>query len=448
MAPVVRIEPNDNQALLMFDNARKDLEDNGWLTFVQRFEGFNLVVAQQFAMTFDGCRAKVGDIQLEIDEEFISSATGLPATGQRWFKNSKVEEVPWPLLFLSRKVTSCDRGMPISSLKPRWHDTLMVVKQFVTCEGRYGLVFLYHLRLLMNFMGYSLNMPFYFQRSLYKMSKRFKKEKADSSLFHYGLIKLIIVHYLSLHGDSWRAFIARNGFDDTDPVQVDKPVVNETKAEPPVPFHILLPSPKPSVDPAIDLPDVGTEKAEAIKKPMSKKAKANPTANAKGKKNARLISRMARNKPKPSAESKPIVLSEDSDSDVERFLASEYPYSQGLCPEPPYDFVTNLPPCLRNDPSYPGIKLPNETLSHMSKPSPALSKPTQSSCDQCDLWLERYYIDVPLLQSKIQSLESQVAVLTSQRDQLQATDKKQKTTGSILFKNVESATAVINSKLL
>jgi hypothetical protein len=149
----------------------------------------------------------------------------------------------------------------------------------------------------------------------------------------------------------------------------------------------------------------------------------------------------------PLLSQKPIILSEDSDSDIERFLASEYPYSQGLCPEPPYDFVTNLPPCLRNNPSYPGIKLPNETLGNIIKPSPALSKPTQSSCDQCDLWLERYYIDVPLLQSKIQSLESQVAVLTSQRDQLQATDKKQKTTGSIVFKNVESATAVINSKL-
>jgi hypothetical protein len=192
---------------------------------------------------------------------------------------------------------------------------------------------------------------------------------------------------------------------------------------------------------------LGTEKAEIIKRPVSKNPKANPTANAKGKKNARLISRMARNKPKPSAESKPIILSEDSDSDIERFLANEYPYSQGLCPEPPYDFMTNLPPCLRNNPSYPGIKFSNETLSNTSKPSPALSTPTQPSCDQCDLWLERYYIDVPLLQSKIQSLESQVAVLTSQRDQLQATDKKQKTTGSIVFKNVESATTVINSKL-
>jgi hypothetical protein len=82
-----------------------------------------------------------------------------------------------------------------------------------------------------------------------------------------------------------------------------------------MPFHILLPSPKPSVDTAIDLPDVGTEKVEAIKNPASKRAKANPTANAKGKKNTQLISRMARNKPKPSAESKPIILSEDSDSE-------------------------------------------------------------------------------------------------------------------------------------
>jgi hypothetical protein len=59
------------------------------------------MVAQQFTLTFDGCRAKVGDIQLELNEEFISSATGLAATGQRWFKNSKVDEVPWPLLFVS-----------------------------------------------------------------------------------------------------------------------------------------------------------------------------------------------------------------------------------------------------------------------------------------------------------------------------------------------------------
>ena len=68
MAPIMWVEPNGNQALLMFDNACQDLADSGWLTFVKLFEGFNLCVAWQFSMTFDGCRAKVGDIQLEIDE--------------------------------------------------------------------------------------------------------------------------------------------------------------------------------------------------------------------------------------------------------------------------------------------------------------------------------------------------------------------------------------------
>ena len=82
MALVVRDEPNGSQDLLMFESAHSDLEENGWLPFIQKFEGFNLCVARQFALTFDGCRAKVDDIQLEIDEQFISHATSLPATGQ------------------------------------------------------------------------------------------------------------------------------------------------------------------------------------------------------------------------------------------------------------------------------------------------------------------------------------------------------------------------------
>ena len=64
-----------------------------------------------------------------------------------------------------------------------------------------------------------------------------------------------------------------------------------------------------------------------IAKPTAKKPKAKTSDNSKGKKNARLISRMARNKPRTPANSEPIVVSEDSDSEIEHFLANEYPYS-------------------------------------------------------------------------------------------------------------------------
>jgi hypothetical protein len=145
MAPVVRSKPNGCQALLTFDGAYSDLEEYGWLSFIKKFDGFNTSVARQFALSFDGCRAKVGDVQLEITEQSLSLATGLPVKGQKWSKSYKVCDVPWTLLFRSRTVRSCNKGLPAKMLKPRWHDLLMILKKFITCEGRYGFVFLFHL---------------------------------------------------------------------------------------------------------------------------------------------------------------------------------------------------------------------------------------------------------------------------------------------------------------
>jgi hypothetical protein len=74
--------------LLSFDNARDDFEKNGWRVFVEKFEGFNLRVAQEFALTFDGCRAKIGDIQLE------KILLGKPPVYQLWDKNgSKIQRL-------------------------------------------------------------------------------------------------------------------------------------------------------------------------------------------------------------------------------------------------------------------------------------------------------------------------------------------------------------------
>ena len=169
-------------------------------------------------------------------------------------------------------------------------------------------------------------------------------------------------------------------------------MVTESKPIPPVPYNILLPKPKPNSP--TNLPMVVTKLAE-VDKPATKQPKTKTNANSRGKKNARLISRMARNKPKSPANSEPIMVSENSDSEIERFLANEYPYSEGLCDKPPYDFVKNLPPCLRDDPNFPGIELPRGTLGDSSKPSAA--QLVVPPCDQCGLWLERYYLDMPML---------------------------------------------------
>jgi hypothetical protein len=154
MAPVVRVEPNGSQTLTLYEDVSEYLQSQGWLEFLNKFQGYNLQEAQEFALSFDGCRAKVGDVQIEITEEFLSPTTGLPLNGKKWFKNSKLEEVSWSLFFTSQKIQCCDKGMPISLLNTRWHGLLVVLRQFVTCEGRFGLVFLYHIIMLMNFIGF------------------------------------------------------------------------------------------------------------------------------------------------------------------------------------------------------------------------------------------------------------------------------------------------------
>jgi hypothetical protein len=294
----------------------------------------------------------------------------------------------------------------------------------------------------MVFIGYELNMPHYLHRNLFQMAKRYKRNQADTSLFHFGLIKMLLVYELGLCRDCWSDFPSRNSFEDSTPPQVDKPMVTKGKSVPPVPYSTLLP--KPLLDSPMDLPNSVTQRVE-FPKPVAKNPKAKTGANSKGKKNARLISRMARNKPRPPINPEPIVVSEDSDSEIEHFLANEYPYSEGLCDKPLYDFVKNLPPFLQDDPNFPGIEMPRGTLGDSSKPSP--SQPVVPPCDQCGLWLERYYLDVSMLQSRIHALEDQVEKLTSHNAKVQPTDKKQRTTGSILFKNVESATEIVNSKL-
>jgi hypothetical protein len=113
MAPIFQIEMNGSQMLLFHDDAVRDLKGQGWDTFIKRFEGYNLHVAKEFAQTFDGNRAKVGDIQLDVTEEFVRESIGLPITGQKWFKNLKIEEVPWGLFMTSRKIDCCEKGIHV-----------------------------------------------------------------------------------------------------------------------------------------------------------------------------------------------------------------------------------------------------------------------------------------------------------------------------------------------
>jgi hypothetical protein len=113
-----------------------------------------------------------------------------------------------------------------------------------------------------------------------------------------------------------------------------------------------------------------------------------------------------------------IEVNKSSDSEIDKFLAEEDPVSFGPHPNRPYNFVDNLPPCLQDNPEFPGVQLCNKSTIRMEGPPihnlvRSDANATQSQCDVCLSWINRYYTDVPFLQSRVKFLKDQVDVLTN-----------------------------------
>jgi hypothetical protein len=132
------------------------------------------------------------------------------------------------------------------------------------------------------------------------MGKQFKRKKSDSSLFHHGLIKIIMVHQLQLNNDCWDAFVLRNSFGNSELGQVDKPVIIETLVKPTIspsflmtcdPISNLEPSTYPdSTQPDTQLDSYSKSCTKAVKKLIGKKFRGSVDINYKNKKANRWVS--------------------------------------------------------------------------------------------------------------------------------------------------------------
>ena len=129
------------------------IEEVGLKGFFEKFQGFDNEVTLQFAKGFDGKITQIGNFVMAVNEKTIARATGFPLEGEKWFKN-KVIDKQLALQFLKQthhsQVDSI-RGVPRSWFKDQWCNILFIIQKYLTCEGRYSITFLYHVRLLLHF---------------------------------------------------------------------------------------------------------------------------------------------------------------------------------------------------------------------------------------------------------------------------------------------------------
>lgn len=188
-----------------------------WLKFIQKFRGYNKEVTKSFARSFNGQTAEVGDLKFTVTEATIAAATSLPQEGERWFKNRGVEDQIWKTILQNPGMDTSifTKGIPVHRIKEEWSPLLLLIQKFITCEGRFGSMYMYHARLMMNFMeGYNHNLPYFLLSSLKKMSFTVQKHvgNIEPHLYDHGFIKILIEEQLKSTKDTWEKFLTRNHF--------------------------------------------------------------------------------------------------------------------------------------------------------------------------------------------------------------------------------------------
>jgi hypothetical protein len=102
------------------------------------------------------------------------------------------------------------KGVPRSHLVEGFDKMLKIIQRYFTCEGRFNMIYQYHIRLFLHFTGKdSMNIPFYLLRSMGKMYDRVqaKSKAVDTSVFHSGLIRMLVMEELKKMNISWEQFI-------------------------------------------------------------------------------------------------------------------------------------------------------------------------------------------------------------------------------------------------
>lgn len=138
-------------------------------------------------------------LTLELTPDFISRITGLPL-GLPWSKKEKsLGQVAKKTFFLPEEHPLEDKNeIRRTSLPPLWSEVSYQIMKYITCEGRFTIIYGYHFRLFHELrygMDLSLarkpSIPYFFLLSLIECGTKLNVGVPDQ-LAHHGLIKMLV----------------------------------------------------------------------------------------------------------------------------------------------------------------------------------------------------------------------------------------------------------------
>ena len=134
---------------------QKHFLNAGCMEYVERLQnGYHQSTTEAFAKTFDGNKVCVGSLEIFVDEATIDVATSLPRLGQSWFKTTATKNLIFRAYLKEEfRNNAWKKSMSVSDLEDEWQDLFKGIQLYITSEGRYDKLMLYHFKLLDHFTG-------------------------------------------------------------------------------------------------------------------------------------------------------------------------------------------------------------------------------------------------------------------------------------------------------
>ena len=177
---------------------------HNWMGFFEKMRGYDDEVVRYFVLsliplTKTHATTMVKGILEEITLEVIGRINTLPL-GIPWRKEDKGNnQLARKKFFLEGEEEMEDKnGVKRESLPYPWNEISYHLIKYISCEGRYSVVYGYHFRLLQELRFGAdtppqnrLSIPYFLLQSVIDMSIKVKEGK-HQQLAHHGLIKIIL----------------------------------------------------------------------------------------------------------------------------------------------------------------------------------------------------------------------------------------------------------------
>ena len=182
---------------------------------VERIQ-FHHELARLFVAHLHNNEVTLARVTFTISPAVISEATRIPNVGEKWYKVQDLDEDYCELYIKSHYRNQVKRFFPFKFLENRYVPLMRIIIKYFTCEGKFSRLYAYHIRLLMHFTRVKMmNLPYFLFRNIDKIAYIVQKKPYPhqlNNIYHYSLIKIIVLHHLSLLNIPWENFIAHEMF--------------------------------------------------------------------------------------------------------------------------------------------------------------------------------------------------------------------------------------------